>query len=112
LRWVDWRGGAPAETFDEGNQFRGQAGKVGEGLVDHDRLGRKRAGSGTTGRTFGRDALTLDQEDGLVGFAVVLGAIAFDEHAGTSVGEAGAGGKRNNNLLETTHKSTYNPYNY
>jgi hypothetical protein len=48
----------------------------------------------------------------LVGFAVVLGAIAFDEHAGTSVGEAGAGGKRNNNLLETTHKSTYNPYNY
>jgi hypothetical protein len=29
----------------------------------------------------------------LVGFAFVLGAIAFDEHAAVSVAEAGAGGK-------------------
>jgi hypothetical protein len=36
----------------------------------------------------------------------VLGAIAFDEHADASVGEAGAGGKRNDIILETTHKAT------
>jgi len=94
-----------AETFDEDNQFCGQAGKVGESLVDHDRLGRRRAGGRATGRTFGGDAFTLDQEDGLVGFTIVLGAIAFDEHAGANVAEVGAGGKRNNNILETTHKA-------
>jgi hypothetical protein len=63
--------------------------------MDHHRLGRRGAGGGATGRTFGGDALTLDQEDGLVGFALVLGAIAFDEHAAASVAEAGAGGKDN-----------------
>jgi hypothetical protein len=54
----------------------------------------------------------LDQEDGLVGFAVVLGAIAFDKHAGASVAEVAAGGKRNNTLLETTLQAAYNPYRY
>ena len=80
--------------------------------MDHDRLGRRRAGGGATGRTFGGNAFPLDQEDGLVGLAVVLGAIAFDEHAEASLAEAGAGGKRNDNLLETTHKAAYNPYHY
>ena len=79
-----------AETFDEANQFGGQAGKVSKGLMDYDRLERRRARGGATRRTFGRDALTLDQEDGLVGFALVLGAVAFDEHAAASVAEAGA----------------------
>jgi hypothetical protein len=101
-----------AETFDKANQFRGQAGKVGEGLMDYDRLERRRASGGATRRTFGRDALTLNQEDGLVGFAVVLGAIAFDEHAEASVAEVGAGGKRNDNILETTLKAAYNPSHY
>ena len=80
--------------------------------MDHDRLGRRRAGGGTTGRTFGRDAFTLDQEDGLVGFAVVLGAIAFDKHADASLAKAGTGGKRNNSLLETTPKAAYDPSHY
>ena len=95
-----------AETFDEGNQFRRQARKVGQGLMDYDRLKRRRASGGATRRTFGGNAFALDQEDGLVGFTVVLGAIAFDEHADASVGEAGAGGKRNDIILETTHKAT------
>jgi hypothetical protein len=47
----------------------------------------------------------LDQEDGLVGLAVVLGAIAFDEHAGARLAEVGAGGKRYYNILETTLKA-------
>ena len=94
-----------AETFDEGNQFGGQAGKVGEGLMDYDRLERRRASGGATGRTFGGHALTLDQEDGLVGRALVLGAIAFDEHAGASVAEVRAGGKGYYNILETTLKA-------
>ena len=98
-----------AETFDEGNQFGGQAGKVGQGLMDYDRLARRRASGGATRRTFGGDAFTLDQEDGLVGFALVLGAIAFDEHAAASVAEAGAEGKGYYNLLETTHKAAYIP---
>jgi hypothetical protein len=80
--------------------------------MDHDRLGRRGAGGGATGRTFGRDTLTLDQEDGLVGFAVVLGTIAFDKHAGASVAEVAVGGKRNNTLLETTLQAAYNPYRY
>ena len=88
------------------DQFRGQAGKVGQGLMDYHRLERRRASGGATGRTFGGDAFTLDQEDGLVGFALVLGAIAFDEHAAASVAEAGAGGKSYYNILETTHKPT------
>jgi hypothetical protein len=77
--------------------------------MDHDRLGRRRAGGGATGRTFGGNAFTLDQEDRLIGFAVVLGAIAFDEHAAASVAEVEAGGKGYYNLLETTHKATYHP---
>ena len=80
-----------AETFDEANQFGGQAGKVGQGLMDYHRLARRRASGGATWRTFGGDAFTLDQEDGLVGLARVLGAIAFDEHAEASVAEAGGG---------------------
>jgi hypothetical protein len=80
--------------------------------MDHDRLGRRGTGGGATGRTFGRDTLTLNQEDGLVGFAVVLGAIAFDKHAGASVAQVAAGGKRNNTLLETTLQAAYNPYRY
>jgi hypothetical protein len=72
--------------------------------MDYNRLERRRACGGTTGRTFGRDAFTLDQEDGLVGFALVLGAIAFDEHAEASVTEAGARGKGYYNILETTLK--------
>ena len=59
----------------------------------------------TTGRTFGGHALTLDQEDGLIGLALVLGAIAFDEHAGASVAELRAGGKGYYNILETTLKA-------
>ena len=59
--------------------------------MDYDRLERRRAGGGATGRTFGGDAFTLDQEDGLVGFALVLGAIAFDEHAGSQRGGSGGG---------------------
>ena len=94
-----------AEPFDEANQFGGQAGKVGQGLMDYDRLERRRASGGATRRTFGEDAFTLDQEDGLVGFALVLGAIAFDEHAAASVAEAGAGSKGYYNILETTHKA-------
>jgi hypothetical protein len=94
-----------AETFDEGNQLGGQAGKVSQGLMDYDRLERRRASGGATGRTFGGDAFTLDQEDGVVGFALVLGAIAFDEHATASVAESGAGGKDYYNILETTHKA-------
>jgi hypothetical protein len=93
------------ETFDEGNQLRGQAGKVGQGLMDYHRLERRRVSGGATGRTFGGDASTLDQENGLVGFALVLGAIALDEHAAASVAEAGAGGKDYYNLLETTLKA-------
>jgi hypothetical protein len=94
-----------AEIFDEGNQFSGQAGKVGQGLMDYDRLERRRASGGATGRTLSGDAFTLDQEDGLVGFALVLGAIAFDEHATASVAEAGARGKDYYNILETTLKA-------
>jgi hypothetical protein len=41
----------------------------------------------------------------LVGFALVPSAIAFDEHAGTSVAEVGAGGKGYYNVLETTLKA-------
>jgi hypothetical protein len=48
----------------------------------------------------------------LVGFAVVLGAIAFDKHAQASLAEAGMGGKRNYNLLATTLKAAYNPSNH
>ena len=73
--------------------------------MDYDRLARRRAGGGATGRTFGRDAFTLDQEDGLVGFALVLSAIAFDEHSAASVAEARAGGKDYYNALETTLKA-------
>lgn len=94
-----------AEPFDEGNQFGGQAGKIGQGLMDYDRLERRRARGGATRRTLGRDALTLDQEDGLVGFTLVLGAIAFDEHAAASVAQAGVGGKGYYNILETTLKA-------
>jgi hypothetical protein len=94
-----------AEIFDEGNQFGGQAGKVSQGLMDDHRLERRRARGGATGRTFGRDTFTLDQEDGLVGFALVLGAIAFDEHAAASVAEAGARSKDYFNILETTLKT-------
>ena len=101
-----------AETFDQSDQFCGQAGKVGEGLMDHDRLGRRRAGGGATGPTFGGNAFTLNQEDRLIGFAAVLGAIAFDKHAGASLAEVEAVGKRYYNILETTHKATYNPYHY
>ena len=97
--------GALAETFNEGNQFGGQAGKVGQGLMDYDRLEGRRPSGGATGRTLGGDALTLDQENRLVGFAFVLSAIAFDEHAAASVAEAGAGGKGYYNQLETTHKA-------
>jgi hypothetical protein len=94
-----------AETFDKGDQFRRQAGKVGQGLMNYDRLGRRRASGGATGWTFAGDAFTLDQKNGLVGFALVLGAIAFDEHAAASVAEAGAGSKGYYNILETTHKA-------
>ena len=80
--------------------------------MDHDRLERRRAGGGATGWTFGGHAFTLDQEDGLVGFALMLGAIAFDEHAAASLAEVAAGGKRYYNILETTHKTTYNPSHY
>jgi hypothetical protein len=73
--------------------------------MDHDRLGRRCARGGATGRALGGDAFTLDQEDGLVGLAVVLGAVAFDKHAEASVAEVAAGGKCNNNLLETTLKA-------
>src|ERR1035438_5410313 len=97
--------GALAEAFNEGNQFGGQAGKVGQGLMDYDRLERRRPSGGATRRTLGGDAFTLDQENRLVGFAFVLGAIAFDEHASASVAEAGAGGKGYYNILETTHKA-------
>ena len=90
-RWADQREGALAKTFDEGDQFGGQAGEVGQGLMDHDRLGRRRAGGGAAGRAFGGDAFALDEEDGLVGFAAVLGAIAFDEHAGRQRGGSGGG---------------------
>jgi hypothetical protein len=91
-----------AEAFDQGNQFGGQAGKVGEGLMDYDRFKRRGANGGATRRTFGGDAFALDQEDGLVGFAAMLGAIALDEHVEASVAEAGAGGKGYYNILETT----------
>ena len=80
--------------------------------MDYDRLGRRRASGGATRRTFAGDAFTLDQEDGLVGLAVVLGAIALDEHAEASVAEVGAGGKRYCNILETTLKARYHPYHY
>ena len=70
--------------------------------MDYHRLERRRASSRATRRTFGGDAFTLDQEDGLVGFALVPGAIALDEHAEASVAEAGAGDKHTYNLLETT----------
>jgi hypothetical protein len=48
----------------------------------------------------------------LVGFAVVLGAIAFDKHGDASLAKAGTGGKRNNSLLETTPKAAYDPSHY
>jgi hypothetical protein len=48
----------------------------------------------------------------LIGFAVVLGAIAFDEHAAASLAEVVAGGKRTYNILETTQKAAYNPSHY
>ena len=70
--------------------------------MNYDRLERRPASSGATRRTLGGDAFTLDQKDGLVGFAAVLGAIAFDEHAEASVAKVGAGGKRTYNILETT----------
>jgi hypothetical protein len=73
--------------------------------MDYHRLERRRASGRATGRTFGRDALTLDQEDGLVGFALVLGTIAFDEHAAASLAEARPGGKDYYNVLETTVKA-------
>jgi hypothetical protein len=99
------REGALAEAFNEGNQFGGQAGKVGQGLMDYDRLERRCPSGGASGRTLGGDAFTLDQENRLVGFAFVLGAIAFDKHAAASVAEAEAGGKGYYNILETTHKT-------
>ena len=80
--------------------------------MDYDRFERRCARGGATRRTLGRDAFTLDQEDGLVGFAVVLGAITFDKHAAASLAEVGPGGKRNNSLLETTLKAAYNPSHY
>ena len=67
--------------------------------MDYDRLGWRHASGGATRRTFAGDTFTLDQENGLVGFALVLGAIAFDEHAEASVVEVGAGGKRYYNVL-------------
>ena len=94
-----------AEPFDEGNKFGGQAGKVGQSLMDYDRLERRRARGRSTGRTLGGDAFTPDQGDRLVRLAFVLGAIAFDEHAAASVVEAGPGGKGYYNILETTHKA-------
>ena len=99
-------GGCPDSRLDQGDQLGGQAGEVGQGLMDHDRLGRGRAGGGAAGRAFGRDAFALDQQDRLVGLAVVLGAIAFDEHVGPSVAEARRGSKSNIHILETTHKAT------
>jgi hypothetical protein len=40
------------------------------------------------------------------------GAIAFDEHAGASVAETGAGGKHNSDILETTTIAQLYPYLY
>jgi hypothetical protein len=49
--------------------------------MDHDRLGLRCARGGATGRALGGDAFTLDQEDGLVGLAVVLGAVNMPKPA-------------------------------
>ena len=98
-----------AKALDEGDQSGGQAGEVGEGFVDHDGPARRRAGGGATRGALGGDALALDQQDGPIGFVVVLGLIAFDEHAGRSLRESAAGGKPNSNILETTRKPHHTP---
>ena len=72
--------------------------------MDHDGLARRRGGGGATRGALGGDALALDQQDGPIGFVVVLRPIAFDEHAGRSLRESAAGGKHNINLLETTQQ--------
>ncbi len=86
-----------AIAFDEGDELGGQSREVGQGFMDHHRLGRRRARGGVAGRAFGGDAFALDEQDGLIGFAGVPGAIAFEEHAGRSGGRQGI-----NHLLETT----------
>ena len=95
---------AVAKALDEVDHCGGQAGEVGEGFVDHDGLARRRAGGGAPRGALGGDALALDEQDELIGFVVVLGPIAFDEHAGRSLRQSAAGGKHNSNILETTQK--------
>jgi hypothetical protein len=92
-----------AKGFDDGDEFDGKPGEVGQRLMDHEGPGRRRAGSGATGRAFGGDTLALDKQDGLIGFIAMPGSVAFDEHAGRSVTVTEGGGKNNNNILETTH---------
>ena len=71
-----------AVPLDEVDQFGREFGKVGQGLMDHHRLGSGGSGGGAPGRALGRDAFALHQEDGLIVFAGQDGAIAFDEHDG------------------------------
>ncbi len=77
--------------------------------MDDDGFAWGRGGRGTTGWALGGEAFAADQEDGLVGFAGVLGGIAFDVHGGPSVAEARAGGKRTRNILETTRNLMFGP---
>ena len=78
---------SPAIAFDEDYELGGPAGEVGQVLMAHDRLGRRRRGGRAARRTFGGNALALDHEDGLLSPAGALGAVAFDEQAGPTVAE-------------------------
>ncbi|MCB1128820.1 MAG: hypothetical protein KDM81_20150, partial [Verrucomicrobiae bacterium] len=69
---------APAKPLDQFDQLRGQAGEIGQGLMDHDGLGWGTASGRAATGTLGGNAPALDQEDGLVVLGAVPGAIAFD----------------------------------
>jgi hypothetical protein len=70
--------------------------------MDHDRLGRRRAGGGAAGPALGRHALALDQKNGLIAFGAKPSAIAFNKHVSGSIRNKEERSKINIALLETT----------
>ena len=97
-RWL-----ALAVPLDEVNQIGRQLGKIGQSFMHHDRPGSGGSGSGTPRRPLARNALALDQENGLVAFATQHRVVAFNEHDGVSIRAELEERKIYVAVLDTTH---------